>query len=157
MSHTRVKTTYSQEGPFASTDTSTLYCDHNHSTDRVTFYDEDGSITTMQFDEWESGNDLWDAVLRLMMPYNGEWGKELKDGIEYHYGNWPWEKEPYKGGVVSVEDVTDVFEKNQTQPDGSIKTVIAIHTQNGRYVSKEYETFKKKHEQNYEQDKKGKY
>ena len=113
MSHTRLKTTYSIEGLFASTDTLTLYCHHNHSTDRVTFYDDDGSISTMQFDEWVSGNDLWDAVLRLMMPYKGEWGKELKDKVEYHYGKWPWEKEPENGGIVSITVIAGRDESGQ--------------------------------------------
>lgn len=92
MSHTRVKTTYSVEGAYGSTENRTLYCDHNHSSDYVRFYDEDGSTTEMCFGEWESGNDLWDAMNRLWFPYKGEWGRsELKDGVE-HYVKGPWEE-----------------------------------------------------------------
>lgn len=92
MSHTRVKTTYSVEGAYGSTETKTLYCHHNHSCDYTTFYDEDGDVTTMNFGEWESGNDLWDAMERLWFPFKGEWGKELKDNVEY-YHKAPWEVE----------------------------------------------------------------
>jgi hypothetical protein len=43
MSHTRVKTTYSVEGAYGSTDTEELYCHHNHSADYTVFYNKDGS------------------------------------------------------------------------------------------------------------------
>tara|TARA_R110000787_G_C13390778_1_gene442632 strand:+ start:755 stop:1036 length:282 start_codon:yes stop_codon:yes gene_type:complete len=92
MSHTRVKTTYGVEGAYASTEVVSLYCHHNHSSDFVTFYWENGEVVNMVFQEWESGNDLWDAMNRLWFPFKGEWGKELKDGVEY-YGNAPWEVE----------------------------------------------------------------
>lgn len=86
MSHTRVKTTYNVEGAYGSTETKTLYCHHNHSNDSITFYDEDGEIYPMIFNEWVSGNDLWDAMNRLWYPYKGDWGRsELKDGVEYYY------------------------------------------------------------------------
>jgi hypothetical protein len=49
MSRTKVKTTYNIEGAYASTETKTLYCEHNHSTDTVIFRNEDGSITEMFF------------------------------------------------------------------------------------------------------------
>jgi hypothetical protein len=93
MSHTRVKTTYSVEGAYGSTETKTLYCHHNHGCDYTTFYDEDGSVTSMCFGEWVTGDDLWDAMNRLWFPYKGEWGRsELKDGVE-HYVKAPWEVE----------------------------------------------------------------
>ncbi len=91
MSHTRVKTTYSTEGAYGSTETHELYCDHNHSNDITTFYDEDGNIMTMCFHEWEEGNDLWDAMQRLWFPYKSDWGGELKDGVKY-YVKGPWEQ-----------------------------------------------------------------
>lgn len=59
MSHTRVKTTYSVEGSYGSTETKSLYCDHNNCYDITTFYNEDGSTAIMCFGEWETGNDLW--------------------------------------------------------------------------------------------------
>ena len=90
MSHTRVKTTYSVQGAYASTEVVNLYCHHNHSSDFTTFYWEDGEVVNMVFQEWESGNDLWDAMNRLWFPFKGEWGKELKDNVEY-YGVAPWE------------------------------------------------------------------
>lgn len=90
MSKTRVKTTYSVEGAYASTDTVELYCLHNHSSDYTTFYWNDGNVVNMVFSEWETGNDLWDAMNRLWYPFKGEWGNsELKDGVEF-YGKAPW-------------------------------------------------------------------
>ena len=90
MSHTRVRTTYSLEGPYGSTETVELYCHHNHSGDVTTFYDKDGGATEMQFWSWDTGNDLWDAMERLIFPFKDEWGGELKDNVEY-YGLGPWE------------------------------------------------------------------
>ena len=90
MSHTRVKTTYSVQGIYASTETKTLYCHHNHSSDYTVFYDEDGSVTQMSFGEWEKGNNLWDAMERLWFPFKDKWYGELKDGVEYYY-KAPWE------------------------------------------------------------------
>ena len=87
MSHTRVKTTYSVEGIYASTETKTLYCHHNHSSDYTTFFDDENETDTtiMCFGEWETGNDLWDAMNRLWFPYKGDWGcSELKDGVEFY-------------------------------------------------------------------------
>lgn len=90
MSHTRVKTTYSVQGGYGSTETKSLYCHHNHSCDNTTFYDEDGSVTSMSFNEWEKGNDLFDAMERLWYPFKGEWDhSELKDGVEF-YQIEPW-------------------------------------------------------------------
>jgi len=86
MSHTRVKTTYSVEGPYASTETKDLYCWHNHSNDIVAFYyDQEETVTVdMVFAEWESGNDLWDAMQRLWFPYKEKWHGELKDNVEHY-------------------------------------------------------------------------
>lgn len=84
MSKTRVKTKYSTEGPYGSTETQELYCIHNHSNDYTIFYNENGQIQDMVFGEWETNNDLWDAMNRLWYPFKGEWGKsELKDGVEF--------------------------------------------------------------------------
>lgn len=90
MSHTRVKTTYKIEGPYGSSITLELYCHHNHSCDCVTFYDKDGSVTSMTFHTWDTGNDLWDAMNRLWYPFKDEWHGELKEGVEY-YSYGPWE------------------------------------------------------------------
>lgn len=92
MSHTRVKTTYSIEGAYGSTDTVELYCHHNHSADYTAFYDKEGSPVQMIFNEWKSGDDLYDAMERLMWPFNGNvWGEGgLKDKVEF-YGVAPWE------------------------------------------------------------------
>jgi len=92
MSHTRVKTTYSVQAAYGSTETVELYCHHNHTCDHTTFYDVDGGVKTMSFGEWESGNDLWDAMERLWFPFKYDWGKELKDNVEY-YHKAPWESE----------------------------------------------------------------
>jgi hypothetical protein len=91
MSHTRVKTTYSVQGAYASTETEVLYCHHNHSCDTVVFYDKDGDIQTMFFNDWETGNDLWDAMNRLWFPFKDKWGGDLKDGVEY-CGSFHFEK-----------------------------------------------------------------
>lgn len=92
MSKTKVKTTYSVQGSFASTEIRVLYCEHNHSTDYTTFYNEDGSIVQMCFDEWKTGDDLWDAMLRLDSPFKDKWGDELKDRVEYYFKD-PWESQ----------------------------------------------------------------
>jgi len=84
MSHTTVKTTYSRMGTYGSTDTVTLYCHHNHSADYTVFYDERGVVQDMIFNEWDSGNDLWDAMERLYSPFKDEWNSELKEGVEYY-------------------------------------------------------------------------
>jgi len=91
MSHTKVKTTYESEGAYASTETHTLYCHHNHSCDCTTFYNERGDVQSMCFCDWSSGNDLWDAMNRLWFPFKDKWGDELLDGVEY-YNVEPWEK-----------------------------------------------------------------
>lgn len=92
MSHTRVKTTYNtmSEAGYAGSTVVSLYCHHNHGTDTTTFYWEDGSVATMVFEDWDEGNDLWDAMNRLWFPFTGEWGVELKDGVEYYF-KAPWE------------------------------------------------------------------
>lgn len=95
MSHTRVKTTYSEQGAYDSTEQRTLYCHHNHSCDFVTYYNEDGSVASMVFNDWDSGNDLWDAMNRLWYPYKDKWHGELKDKVEL-YGIPPWEENNVK-------------------------------------------------------------
>lgn len=84
MSHTRVKTKYSIMGAYGSTDKVDLYCHHNHFGDSCTFYDKDGDVQCMVFEEWVQGDDLWDAMNRLWFPYKDKWGGELKDGVEYY-------------------------------------------------------------------------
>ena len=90
MSHLRVKTTYSVQGAYGSTETVELYCHHNLSCEYIGFYDVDGDIQGMSFGEWEIGNDLWDAMERLRFPYKDKLGEELKDKVEY-YQKAPWE------------------------------------------------------------------
>ena len=90
MSHTRVKTTYSVQGAYASTETLELYCHHNHSSDCVTFYHKDGKVPVMAFESWITGDDFYDAMERLMCPFEGGWDGGLKDKVEY-YGAAPWE------------------------------------------------------------------
>lgn len=97
MSHTRVKTSYEEEGSFGGTEVKTLYCHHNHSCDYVTFYDGRGEVMDMSFCSWSTGNDLWDAVNRLWYPFKDKWGEELKDGVTY-YINLP---DPHD---IEVED-----------------------------------------------------
>ncbi len=90
MSHLKVKTLYSEEGDHASTIKKYLYCDHNLSCDISTIYNEDGKIQQMIFQEWDEGNDLWDAVKKIMEPFENESSDELKQGVEY-YTKGPWE------------------------------------------------------------------
>lgn len=89
MSHTRVKTTYSVQGAYGSTDTEELYCDHNHSCDCVTFKDKDGDVVSMAFaignQEMTYGMLCNDCGFHLKI-----WHGELKDKVEY-YGLGPWE------------------------------------------------------------------
>lgn len=93
MSKDRFKTTYSQEYMMGSTEKVNLYCEHNHSTDFTTFYNDSGRIQTMCFQDWESGNDLWDAMQRLWMPFKDKWFGELKEGVERWDGTFPEKQE----------------------------------------------------------------
>lgn len=90
MSHTRVKTTYAIQAAYGSTEIVELYCHHNHSCDITIFYNKDGSIASMCFEDWETGNNLYDAMERLLFPFKDEWGGELKDKVEYYFVP-PWE------------------------------------------------------------------
>lgn len=92
MSHTKVKTTYSVQGQYGSTETLELYCDHNHGNDSIIFYDKDGDYQQMFFNEWETGNDLYDAMERLYFPYVDKWYGVLKDNVEL-YIKGPWEND----------------------------------------------------------------
>lgn len=85
MSHTRVKTTYECQGFYTGTEICTIYCHHNHSSDSVVFYNEDGEVEDMVFDEWSKGKDKWDAMIKLWSPFKGKWGDELLEGVEYWY------------------------------------------------------------------------
>ena len=89
MSHIRVKTKYGEPGDYGSTDVRTLYCDHNLSIDCTSFYEEDGELALMYFHDWTSEyGDKKEAMKRLEFPYKGEWGKDLKDGVEYWDGKF---------------------------------------------------------------------
>lgn len=91
MSQLRVKTTYEVEGAFGSTEIRELYCQHLNSCDCVTFFNVNGEVENMSFCSWSEGNDLWDAVNRLIYPFKDKWGEELKDKVEY-YGVPPWQE-----------------------------------------------------------------
>lgn len=67
MSHSRIKTTYNTEGNYGSTETHTLYADHNDCADYVTFYDETGAIIMTVPDTID--NNILDAINRL---YKGD-------------------------------------------------------------------------------------
>tara|TARA_R110000851_G_scaffold291462_3_gene445827 strand:- start:11375 stop:11653 length:279 start_codon:yes stop_codon:yes gene_type:complete len=85
MSHTTVKTTFEQSGDYGSTEVLELFCHHNHSCDITSFHYKDGSFVDMCFESWSiDGQDKWDAVQRLWFPFKEEWGKELKEGVEYY-------------------------------------------------------------------------
>lgn len=73
-------------GDYGSTEVQTLYCEHNHSTDFTTFYNSDGSIADMQFQDWSiNGKDKIDAFNKLIFPFKGDWGtSELQDGVEFY-------------------------------------------------------------------------
>jgi hypothetical protein len=49
------------------------------------FYDKDKNVESMCFDSISSGHDLWDAMVLLWDPFEDEWGKDLKDGVEYYF------------------------------------------------------------------------
>jgi hypothetical protein len=131
MSHTRVKTTYEIEGPYASTEIKTLYCHHNHSCDCVTYYDEDGIVMDMNFCDWSKGNDLWDAMNKLWYPFEDAWNGQLKEGVGYYT---KIEKDVTK---LKVGDkVTYSFGGKQEEPT-TIKTI--SHFDHGiRDYSEEY-------------------
>lgn len=86
MSKTRVKTTYKTEGPYGSEETHTLYAVHNHSTDYVTFYDENEEYLFTVEDTRD--NNFLDAINRLYVYWEGKSSDGiLKEGVEY------WKKE----------------------------------------------------------------
>ena len=104
MSHTKVKTTYVEQGPYGSDDVKTLYCHHNHSCDVVTYYEENGEVALMFFEEWSSdGKDKYDAMEKLFSPFKDKWGEELLDGVEY-YHKPPWEENPAPGDSNEIKD-----------------------------------------------------
>ncbi len=84
MSHTKVKTSFKEEGNYSVTSDKTLYCHHNHSNNITSFYYADGELACMCFQEWGEGYDLWDAMQLLWSPFVDEWGGELKGGVEYY-------------------------------------------------------------------------
>lgn len=63
MSHSKIKTTYCSEGAYGVTETNTLYCDHNNTSDFVTFYDESGYRLFTVCDTID--NNLMEAIIRL--------------------------------------------------------------------------------------------
>ena len=91
MGKLRVKAEYEICGdPWGGTEKRALYAFHNMSNDTVTFYEEDGSIADMLFEEWSSGKDKWDVMNKLWFPFKDKWGEELLEGVEY-YTEAPWE------------------------------------------------------------------
>jgi hypothetical protein len=84
MSSTKVKTTYEEMGSHGSSKVRTLYCNHHSGSDTFTYYDEDGDVMGMAFQEWSRGKDLWDAMKRLYYPFKEKWHGELLDGVEYY-------------------------------------------------------------------------
>ena len=86
MSHLRVKTEYSLEGSYGSTEKTTLYAWHNNSCDVTSFYDSGGEFLFATH-LWDFGNDLMDAILRLNSPQ--ERNGDLADKVEYvDYDEW---------------------------------------------------------------------
>ena len=49
----------------------------------------------MVFEEWVFGDDLWEAMERLIYPFEEGWGGELRDKVEYYYVA-PWQTEAKK-------------------------------------------------------------
>ena len=90
MSHLRVKTTYLEMGDYGSDVVKTLYCHHNLSADCTTFYEEDGSVAGMSFEDWCSGKNKWDAMQKLWSPFENVENRVLKEGVEYYF-NATWE------------------------------------------------------------------
>ena len=88
----KIKTTYNVIGDYECTDTKTLYCYHDWKNDDYTvMYEENGKPATMHFYDWESGNNLWDAMIRLMDPFEDD-GETLKPKVEFCENNkFPWE------------------------------------------------------------------
>ena len=80
MSHLRLKTEYSVEGPYGSTEKRTLYAWLNNSCDVTSFYNERGEFL-FATQEWDSGNDLLDAINRLAYP--SERNGDLQKGVEH--------------------------------------------------------------------------
>ena len=80
MSRTCYKTTYNETGPYYSTLKKTMYVEHCHSSDTVSFYDEEGRMLLCVEDTVE--NNMLDAINRLYGPFKKNDGEELKEGVE---------------------------------------------------------------------------
>ena len=89
MSHTRVKSTFEQQGNYSGTDVVEIFCHHNHSNDITSFMYADGDTVEMTFQSWSiERQDKWDVIQKLWYPFIGEWGRsKLKEGVSY------WTKE----------------------------------------------------------------
>lgn len=96
MSHLYLKTSFEQQADaWGGTEILDMYVDHNFTSDFTTFYNSDGSVVQMIFQDWSSGKDKWDAVLKLAQPFTGEWqNSPLKEGVEY--SRLPWETKSLK-------------------------------------------------------------
>lgn len=81
MSHVNIKTTYNIEGDYGTTETKTLFCDHNNCADYVTFYDDKGDWLLTVPDTID--NNLLDAINRLYAYYDKNASNNLKENIEY--------------------------------------------------------------------------
>lgn len=77
MSHYRLKTTYNEEGPYGTTEEKILFVEHNLSTDRVSFFHEDGSLIFSVPDT--ISNNILDAINKLYTTELGNNGPEIED------------------------------------------------------------------------------
>lgn len=90
MGQSIYKTTYCVEGLYNSVETRDLYCIHARTTNDIIFVDRENKVVGMFFSVFQSGNDLLDAVDRLLYPYDDEYPDKLKEGVEVCL-NPPWE------------------------------------------------------------------
>jgi len=81
MSHLYLKSKYSTEGSYGSTEEKVIYCHHNNNSDYVIFYDEDGEILLIVCDTIK--NNILDVINKLYSPIDDSGDKQaLKEGIE---------------------------------------------------------------------------
>jgi hypothetical protein len=80
MSHIRLKTKYTTEGPWGTTEEHTVYAHHNLSCDYVTFFDEKGEYILCVPDTID--NNLLDAINRLYAS-STETKNNTSEDVEY--------------------------------------------------------------------------
>ena len=94
MSHDRLKIKYKEEGPYGSEVERTLYCHHNHSSDIVSFHDDDGNYLFSYGDTGPTPT-LMDAIIKLDR-YNNHYKEGSNNEFTADSGIERWDGKTFK-------------------------------------------------------------